>query len=458
MAPAVVAAGAALLAVDIAETVLIQTVGQLVASVISSALAPELLELQQLSFKLTNTRALDPASSIEAFIKGHRSQADSMDDVAAAGFDGELWQVLANTAGEPIPLLTLTEAWRRGIIKQSGGGAASTSLEQGIRESRLKDKWIPVVEALQFQLPPVGTIIEGWLRAQITPAQAQDLLFKSGVDKDTGELMFKAAGRPPSPEELLTLGRRGVIPFEGTGGDTLSVNQGYLETDLKDKWYKPWLALQEYRPPPRTITALQRAGAISDEQALKMYREEGLTEELAAIYVKTAHHERTATTRELTKAEWLAMYVDQAITAEELRKRLATLGFAGESADLEVQLADLKISHALEQRAVNRVGTLYIGRRIDKALAMSTLQGLKLPAPQIERLLAVWALERGDNLKHLGLVELGWAVGQGFVSPQEGLDILGAQGYGPRDAWVLLTHHAKADIGIPMPSDNLPPA
>lgn len=458
MAPAVVAVGAAALAADIAETVLIQIVGQAVAGVIGSALAPELLELQQESFKLTNTRALDPASSVEAFIKGHRSEADSKDDLGAAGLDGELWRVLTETAGEPIPLLVATEAWRRGIIPKSSPDPNAPSLEKAIRDSRLKNVWIPAIEALQFQLPPVGTVVEGWLRAQLTPEAAKDYLYKAGVDEPTATLMFKAAGRPPSPQELFTLWKRGVIPKDGRGGDTLSLNQGYLETDLKDKWYEAWTALAEYRPPPRTITALHRAGVFTDTEAEKLYLEEGLTPDMAARYVKAAHHERSATTRELTKAELVSLYVDQAISADELKARLIKRGYAEVEAAAEIELADLKVDHALEQRAVNRVATLYIGRRIDKAQAMTTLGSLKLPAPQVDRLLRVWSLERADNLKHLPLTELGWAVQQGHIGAAEGLDILAAQGFGPRDAWVLLAHHSKVDLGVPMPSGNLPPA
>jgi hypothetical protein len=458
MAPVVVAAGAAaLLAVDIAETVLIQTVGQLVASVISSALAPELLELQQESFKLTNTRALDPALSIDAFIKGHRSEAQSKDDVGAAGYDGELWQAMADVAGEPIPLLLLAEAWRRGIVDKAGAGATSVSLEQGIRESRLKNKWIPVIEALQFQLPPIGTIVEGALRAQITIPDAVKLAYKAGVDEATFTLMFKASGRPPSPQELFTLLNRGVIEETGRGGDSLTLEQGYLETDLKDKWYEKWKALREYRPPPRTITALHRAGALNDAEALDLYKQEGLTAAMAAKYVKTAHHERSAAAKELTKAEWLAMYVDQAITAEELRKRLTALGFAGESADLEIQLADLKISHALEQRAVSRVGSLYTGRRIDEQQVTTALAELKVPAAQSERLLKVWKLERADNLKHLTPVEIATATREGIFDVGEGMAEIVKQGYGPRDAWIILATHKVNLDAVPMPSDNLPP-
>jgi hypothetical protein len=451
------AGAAALLAIDIAETVLIQIVGQLVSATIAAALAPEFLELQQLSFKLTNTRALDPALSIDAFIKGHRSQAASMDDVGAQGYDGELWQVMADTAGEPVPLLVAMEAWRRGFIPATSPDPNAPSLEKAIRDSRLKNVWFDLVRKLQFQVAPQGTIIEGWLRAQITEAEALKLSYENGIDEATARLMFKSAGRPPSPQELFTLWNRGIIPEKGTGGDTLSVDQGYLETDLKDKWLETWKRLREYRPPPRTITALQRAGSITDADALKLYQEEGLTPEMAAIYVKTAHHERAATTREATKAELVALYVDQAITAADLKARLIKRGYTDADADLEIELADLKVEHALEQRAVNRVGSLYTGRRIDKALALASLDSLKMPAAQRDRLLKIWDLERGDNLKHLTPAEIATATKDGLFSVAEGMAELQLLGWGARDAYIILAIH-KVDLsGFNMPIDNLPP-
>lgn len=450
-------AAAALLAIDIAETVLVQIVGQLVAGVISAALAPELLELQQESFKLTNTRALDPASSIEAFIKGHRSQAKSMDDLGASGYDGELWQALADSAGEPIPLDLAAQAWRRGVIPKSSPDPTVPSLEKAIRDSRIKNVWTGTVEALQFQLPPIGTIIEGWLRAQITPAEALKFAYQQGIDEATATLMYKAAGRPPGPQELATMWHRGIIPEGPAGGDNLTLAQGYKETDLKDKWYEKWRDSLEYRPPPRTIVALLRAGAITDAQATTMLAEEGLSAASVAIYIKSAHHERSAQTKELTKAEWVQMYVDQAITADDLKGRLTALGFGGESADLEIQLADLRVSHALEQRAVNRVGTLFTGRKIDKQTAMDSLDSLKLPAKQRDRLLAIWSLERADNLHHLSAVEIGYMVKQGVWDVATALAELGVLGYGSRDAWVVLAYELKADPGVPMPADNLPP-
>lgn len=454
MAPVVAAVA---LEVLIAQEVLNNLVGQLVGGIISAALAPELTELQQESFKLTNTRALDPASSIDAYIKGHRSEAQSKDDLGAAGLSGELWQALADTAGEPIPLQMAMEAWRRGLIPQSSPDPNAVSLAKAIKDSRLKNVWTDTVTKLQFALPPVGTIIEGWLRAQITEAQALDFAYKQGVDKETAVLMFKAAGRPPSPQELGEMLHRGIIPEGGQGGDTISVRQGYLETDLKDKWYDVWLKSLEYLPPPRIVTTLLREQAISEDQARAWFKAGGLAPATADIYVKSAHRQTTATTRELTKAELVSLYVDQAIDAAELGKRLLARGYLQADVDAEIELADLKVTHALEQRAVNRVGTLYTGRKIDKGTALSTLDSLKLPAPQRDRLLKIWDLERGDNLKHLTPPQLGHAVTNGWYTVDQALTVLGAQGYGALDAWVLLSIELKAPATDSPPSDNLPP-
>ncbi len=133
-------------------------------------------------------------------------------------------------------------------------------------------------------------------------------------------------------------------------------------------------------------------------------------------------------------------------------------GYLQADVDSEIELADLKVSHALEQRAVNRVGTLYTGRKIDKQTALSTLDSLSLPAPQRDRLLKIWDLERGDNLKHLTPPQLGHAVSNGWYTVDQALAVLGAQGYGALDAWVLLSIELKAPATDSPPTDNLPPA
>ena len=280
---------------------------QTLGAVLQASLAPEIAALQQESFKLTQTLPLGPPELAAAVVRGHRAQAQATDDAKRSGIAPADFQTLIDETGQPLPLESLLEAWRRDIISLAGTGADSTALEQGIRESALKDKWFPVLEKLQFRVPDPGIVIEGWLRSVIDDPTARKHLYHAGIDDATATLMYKASGRPPSPGELADAYHRGLIPETGTGPDTLSLEQGFLETDLKNKWWPIWLQIQSYIPPPRTITALIREGTMTDEEGLAWFKKAGLSQDLAAIYVHSAHNQKVQPDKDLAKADVLGM-------------------------------------------------------------------------------------------------------------------------------------------------------
>jgi hypothetical protein len=458
VAVAVAGGAAAVLAVDIAETVLIQVVGQLVAGVIGAALAPELDAIQAASWTLVPGRRLSPADAAVAQVKGHLAPAVAADEARASGIAGDRFAVLVAAAGNPPPSDYLLQLARRGIIPIADDkGAASTSAEQGIRESFLHDKWLSVLEEGQWQLPSLGAVIEARLRNFITPDQFNVWTHYLGYKSDAAGLEFLAAGVPLSPQEGYVAYHRGLIPLDSPDPNVPSLKQVFRESRIIDKYIDVWVDLQQYRPPPRTITALHRAGAINDAQALKAYKDEGLTDEWAAIYVATAHHERTAATKELTVAQLRTMYIDGALTRADFVARLEGLGFGGASAELEVGYADLVQQHALTAKATNRIGTLYVGRRISKDDALAALKGLKLANAQTDQLLQTWDLERAVSVKHLTPAQLAASVAAGWVDTAEALNELVAEGYGPRDAWILLAEHKVKDLGPAPPPENVPP-
>jgi hypothetical protein len=457
VAVVVPAAAAALLAADIAETVLIQIVGQLVSSTIGAALAPELLELQQESFKLTNTRALDPPLSIDAYIRGYRTEAQSKDDVAASGFDGESWQAMANTAGQPLPLQLAFEAWRRGIIPKSGP-ADGVNLEQAIRESDLKNKYIGTVEALQYQLPPIGVVIEGWLRAQIDQAAALKYADQQGVTAEVATLMFKAAGRPFGPQELLQLYHRGLIPKSGRGGDTLSLEQGFLETDLKDKWLPLFEPLGDYIPPPRTITALLREGAITEQQAAAWFADHGLKPETVTAYVASAHHQRTAASKELAKADVLALYAAKLLTTAQATQFLEAEGYAAETVAYELEVADFREHNRQLSGVLGRIRSLYIAHKITKDAAMQALTDLGLEPSSRDAQLAAWAVAAQNNVAILTPAQIGGLVKLGWLAFDTGAGLLEGHGYSPNDAALFLVEHLKLAPGDPQAPPGLSPS
>jgi hypothetical protein len=446
----VAAAGAALEAfvgLEVANNVIGAVVQQLVAAFIAS----DISGIQEESYRLNPSLQISVADVVEGVIKGHIPLAQAQLEASLSGVNNDRLTWLINSAGEPLPLLLATEAWRRGIIPQSSPDSNAPSLEKAIRDSRLKNIWIPTVEALQFQLPPIGVVIEGWLRAQITPEQALDYAYKQGVDKDTATLMFKAAGRPPSPQELLDLWRRGIIPEKGTGGDSLSVDQGYLETDLKDKWLEIWKRLKDYVPPPRTVTAMIREGALTDAQGLRYFQDAGLTPDLAAIYLSAAHHQRSAATKELAKADVLALFVDRLQTREESLAHLEQLGYPAQAAEFELEIAEFRQHNALLAGSLSKLRTLYIAHKLTKETANKAMTDLGVSVEAAQAQLDYWDVARQNNVAILSAASVASLVKLGWYSFLAGVALLEGLGYSNHDAQLYILEHLKLT-----PADALP--
>lgn len=424
---------------------------QTLGAVLQAALAPEIEALTQESFNLTPTLVLSAAEYANAVVRGHMTLEDAKAKARLSGIDAEPFQTLIDSAGDPPPLEFLTQAWRRGIIPESGSGASSVSLDQGIRESRLKDKWIPSVKAMQFLLAPPGVVIEGWLRGQLEEAEALKILEQNGIAEDTARLMYKASGRPPGPMELIELTRRGVIPEDGEGGDTLSLRQGYLETDLKNKWWPAWKELMTYVPPPRTVVALLRTGALTDAQATAFLKDAGLPAELTAAYVANAHHENAQATRELTKSEVMALYAEGQFTQAETEAHLKALHYGPDVIALELKLADFQAERSLVSHAVNRVRAYFTARKIDEQTALDGLEKLGYPKAARDKALAAWRIERDDNVKSLTPAQILDLVVDKIESESTVLAMLQEEGYSARDAWYMLAIKLKGNQTSPKP-------
>lgn len=433
-----------------------QIIGQLLNVLLINLLAPDLDALRvtaydKLPVEMNPPNPLTPADAVEAVIKGHLSQSQGAQEARFAGLSQDRFATMIASAGEPPGLDFLTEAFRRGFIPKAGTGPEAVSLEQGIRESRLKNKWTPTIEQMQYRLPDPAVVIEGWLRAQIDPQGAYDYLAKSGIDKATADLWYKSSGRPPGPQELIELHRRGVIPEAGEGGDTLSLRQGYLETDLKNKWYPIWKELVRYVPPPRTVTAMVREGAFTDEQAAKFYADAGLDKETTAAYLTAAHHQRVAATKELSKATILKLYSDRLMSAEQTTAALGAEGYAKETAAYEMEAADFQQEAKLIDAVLTRLRTLYIAHKLDKATALAALTDLGLEPAAREHQLSYWDQARQNNVAILTPAQIAEAVKLGWLDGPTAIAYLEGHGYSNPDAQLFLLTHLKLT-----PGDNLP--
>lgn len=421
---------------SVAEQLIVWAVLQ---QVIGAVLAPELELLQREVNKLLQATPLTGEQLADMVVKGHVSLEDAESYAKESGLAPADFRRLVDDGGEPPGLEFLLQAFRRGFIPEAGTGPASVSLEQGIRESRLKDKWIGTIKRSGLVPIPAADAVDAVVEGQIDYAQGEQIAYENGLGPADFRILVNTRGNPPSPTDLLELVRRGVIPVQGTGPDALSLQQGIFEGATKDKWEPAWEQLVEVRPPPRTVVALLRAGVISDERAAVLFKQAGYSAEMAQASIDDAHHQKLATTKELAKGVVDQLYHDQVVGAADATTMYEQLGYTAHEVGFLLAVQDLRREVAAVDRAIERVHTLYVNRHIDKPGAVGALGALHVPAAQQQALLETWDVERTSNVKLLTAAEIANAYEWKIMSQDQATSELVALGYTPWRAWILLS-------------------
>lgn len=419
--------------------------------VAQAILAPILTPLAQELQKAHPDTVLPPADLVEAFVKGHIDRGKLHDQGAQSGYASDNLDLLAQSAGEPPGLSLLLEMYRRGIIPETSA-AEGVSLAQGIRESRLLDKWVASIEAIKYAVLDPGQAVAAALRGNLPFEVAQKLAEQAGVDPADFVVMVHNAGNPPSPGELNELANRGLIPDSGTGPDALTFQQGIAEGDSKNKWWPLLRKLGEYIPPPRTVTAMIREGSLTDEEGLAYFKAAGLPDPLAQAYVRAAHKAGATTQKELTKAEVLAMYADGVLSAADAIKHLQTLGLSEADASELVKLQDVRGTIKLQNQLIGRLRSLYLAGKMSEQEVLHSLQGAGVSAEQQQQLLKTWQLERTTETTHYTAGEIATAYRYHLIDGETAMRALRAIGWDDWSAWLRLAdaiHGAPSDIPEP---------
>lgn len=418
----------------------------------AAILAPEVLGVQEEMFQLNPSASLSPAEAAAAVIRGYMSHAEGEHEARNAGIDARRFSIMVNENGNPPGVSELLELWRRGVIPEAGAGADSVSYEQGVREGQTKNKWVDPLKALKTALPGPGMALTALLEGQTDAATARKLYEEWGGDPRYFELLFNTEGSAPTPLEAAMMARRGIIPWSGEGAGVVSFRQAFLEGPWRNKWLDAYREASRYIPPPRAVTAMLRNGAITVEQATKFYSWAGADPEVTAALVADAHHQRAAAAHGLVKTEILELYALGHFGRAETMTHLEGLGYDAPTAELELEVVDLKADKALITSAVSRIHSLYVGHRIDEQAALAGLDNLKLTATHRDRLIQVWRLERGENVKVLTAAEIVHLAKLEAISQAEALGRLEQEGYSPGDAWLRLAVGLGGKPSVPQPA------
>ncbi len=436
---------------SIIEQILVwQVLGQILAAV----MAPELRLLENTVNQITQEVPIPPADLADMVVRAVLGDAAATEEAKKSGIPPSDFELLVKNAGEPPGIQQLVEAWRRGFIPEAGLGPDQTSLIQGIFESRVKNKWFGTLLALATRPVPAADAVDAFVKGQIPYDQGEKLAYEDGYDRDAYRILVNTRGNPPSPIELAEFLRRGFIPLEGTGPDVLSFQQGIYEGATKNKWWRLESRLAEYIPPPRTVTAMVREGALTDDEALALFKQAGLSEQLAAAYLHAAHHQKLQADKLLAKADIEQLYRDHVISGDEATSALKVLGWTDTEIPLLLALQDVKRSITALNQAIGRVHNLYVNHKIDKGQALNALNALHVPAAQIQQMIPDWDIERSSNVKVLTPAEIAAALFYKVIDQATAQQELEAQGFTPFDAWILLSvrmHHPLPNQPAPGP-------
>lgn len=392
---------------------------------------------------------ISPPDLAQLFIRGFITQQDAEIQAAFSGLNPDQMGLLFKIAADAPGPGDLAIALRRGLIPEDSLDDNVPSFAGGIRQGRLSNIWTDMFKGLSQQWPSPTDALQAELEGQLDHDTAIGLYEKLGGDTQFYQWLFNTRGTAPTPDEGLELVRRGIIPLDGVGPDSVSLHQIFLEGPQRNKWFGVFKALLDYVTPPRSVVAMVRNGSFTDAQAAAELAKSGLTPELQAAYIAEGHGTASAGDKALTQSAIIALYEGRVIADTDAHNLLTALGYSDANATYLIDLADLRREIAATTAAVSRVQNLYIAHKITRDTAVRTLKGLAVPDNQVNELVQIWDLEEAVNVKQLTPAQITDAFYYEILTQDEATGELQNLGYTALDAWVLLSIKAKVTGGLP---------
>jgi hypothetical protein len=221
------------------------------------------------------TIRIAPADLATAVLRSYLTNAQAQAQATPQGITPDMFSVLVNLQGDAPGPQELAQALRRGIIEATGTGVASTSFAQGIAESRLHNKWAPMIQALSTQLLSAADAADAVVRNFMSAADGARIAAQQGISGADFTIMTHLSGDAPGPQQLAEALRRGAIVETGTGADSTSFTQGIAEGRLADKWAPVIKALAQLWPTPVSALGATLKGQVTLEQGKALYERLG---------------------------------------------------------------------------------------------------------------------------------------------------------------------------------------
>lgn len=367
---------------------------------------------------------LSPADLALAVLRGHIDQATMEGYAGQLGVTPDDMQVLVDNTGEPPGLMQLLEAFRRQIIDQP-------RLERGIRQSRVRNEWIDVVEALRYAPPSPADALRAAVQGHLSQDEARGKAQEAGLNPSEWQWLYETEGDPIARGEALELLHRGVMSEE-------QVRQAVRESRVKDKYIDDIIALGRRLIPYRTINTILNHGIRDKQWGINYLMSLGYTQDDADALVATSTSAKTAHIKQITEAQVSDLYQSKAIGRAEAQQLYSNLGYDAKEIGYILDALEAHAGLAEQRKAVTAVRAAVIGGRTTIAEASGELDKLGVLATQRDQLLRDWEMEHRAVIRNLTPAQIANTVFYGIWREDYATRKLMALGYSEDDAKVLL--------------------
>ena len=383
---------------------------------VPNTVIPQLLSLER--------NILSPADLADMVVRGIKTEAEASQVAAESGIHADDFSAMVLQTGEPPGLVQMLEGYRRGFINRA-------ELEHGIRQSRYRDEWIPLLEALRYEPMSVADAVNATVQNHITETEAARIADQNGLSPGFIDILIQTAGEPLSRTEMSELVNRG----EATEAEFV---QAMRESRVKDKYISLAFALRRKIMPPREIHAALTAGAIDHATAIRLIMDYGYDQTDAEIVAKTGSATKLRVHKANITSSIVAAYEAFVIPRDEALTMIEQMGYEKAEAEFIIQGADFRQASRTVMHAITAIHSHYVARRVPRNQASNDLDALAIPVSQRDYLLKTWDLEQSVNVKVLSEAEIAKAVKKQLITQDDGLTRLQNLGYSADDAMLLL--------------------
>lgn len=398
-----------------------------------------------------NEQLISPADAASAVVRNFMTHADGVKAAEQNGVPAAVFETLIHLSGDAPGPQQLAEALRRGLIAATGTGAGSTSFQQGIAEGRLANKWTDTIKGLAKLWPTPVDALDAALKGQISDAEGTALYERLGGDLQFYPWLLASIGDSPTPLEAAVMAARGIIAEDGLGPTVLSYAQAVKESHYRNKWAGAYRKLSEHIPPPSTVVSMLAHRALDETTAHELLLQNDMSPDLAAAYISEAEYEAISDYRGLTQSAVIDMYVAHVMDRGQALQILAALHVSDAAAGLLLDYADMRYVIDSVNKSVQRIASLFVGRKISAQTATGALTQLGIPGHTVDEIIQDWELQAAANVKILTEAQIINAWYYNIIDDAEAINDLGAIGYTPYDAWVVLSIKAKGKLPNPPP-------